>query len=75
MPAALFRSCSDEHAMLKHQTGEVDADLEATRAQLAKTQDDLAAAEVGAVCVRVSAGSCWFLMTVGCCSFELPVLS
>lgn len=45
-----FAPCSDEHALLKHQKGDADGELEAAREQLAKTQDALAAAEVWAAC-------------------------
>ena len=38
--------CSDAHALLSHQKGEVEAELESLREQLSTTQDSLAAAEV-----------------------------
>jgi len=45
MPSCL-PACSDAHALLQHQKGEVDAELEGVRATLSKAQDELAAAEV-----------------------------
>ena len=43
----LANRCSDAHALLTHQKGEVDAELETAREALAQAQDALAAAEVG----------------------------
>jgi hypothetical protein len=44
---------SDAHALLKHQAGEVDGELESARQQLNQAQDELAAAQVG-TCVGLN---------------------